>query len=225
MEKKGKVILVGCVVVFLLVCLVITAIGAAIGIPAYLEEQQVQAEKKAYDSAARQWNSTITEYDQAKKDFGTSLGDVEVLRIDLTLALVGGDKTTVSKKASELGTDMVNLEKSLQDMKSLNDNRKKIVSDLKAAMQIHKGTNANETYVNNADKTTKDTEALLAECDKLVALMKEEQTWYDKYLAGTADTATVYKALTDLGTQVNEQILTIQSATEKTTQQGDMPVN
>ncbi len=225
MEKKGKVILIGCVVVFLLFCLVAAAIGAAIGIPAYLEQQQVQAEKTAYDSAARQWNSTVPEFDQAKKEFGSSLGDVEVLRTDLTFALVDGDKTTVSKKASELGKEMVNLEKSLQDMKSINDNRKKIVSDLKAAMEIHKGTNANETYVEKADKTVKDTEALLTECDKLVTLMKEEQTWYDKYMAGTADIATVYKALTDLGTQVNEQVLTIQSATEKTTQQGNIPVN
>ncbi|MFA5866364.1 MAG: hypothetical protein WC891_00145 [Actinomycetota bacterium] len=225
MEKKGKVILIGCVVVFLLFCLIVAAIGAAIGIPAYLEEQQVQAEKKAYYSAARLWNSTVPEYDQAKADFGNSLGDVGVLRTDLTLALVDGDKTTVSQKATELSKDMASLEKALQDMKSLNDDRKTIVSDLKAAMQINEGANPKEAYVDKADETTKDTEALLAECDKLVALMKEEQTWYEKYLVGTADTVAIMKALTDLGTQVNEQILTIQSATEKTTQQGTMPVN
>lgn len=225
MEKKGKAILVGCVVVFLLFCLILTAIGAAIGIPAYLEQQQVQAEKKAYDSAARQWNSTVPEYDQAKKDFGTSLGDVGVLRTDLTLSIVEGDKTAVSKKASELGKDMVNLEKAIQDMKSINDNRKKIVSDLKTAMQIHKGANANETYVSNAEKTTKDIESLLTKLDKLDALMKDEQVWYDKYLAGTADTAAIMKALTDLGTQVNDQMFTIQDATDKISEQGNMPVN
>jgi hypothetical protein len=225
MEKKGKMILVGCVVVFLLICVVITGIGAAIGIPAYLEAQQVQKEKNAYNSAARQWNLTVPEYDQAKKDFGNSLDNVGTVRIDLTFALVDGDKTTVSQKASELGKEMIDLEKYLQDMKSINDDRKKIVTDLKAALEIHEGANANESSINKADKTTEDTDQLLSELDTLIALMNEEETWYDKYVAGTAETLAITTALTDLGTQVNEQMTVIQSLIEDITEQGDLSVS
>lgn len=225
MQKTGKMILIGCVVIILVFCLIVVAVGTAIGIPAYQEQQQVQAERAAYGSAAREWNSTVPIFYGETQEFSGLWTEMSALRDDLAAAWLSGNKTDESKATSDMGGKITDLEKAMKELRSTNNDRRKIVGSMREAMRIHKGTYYREPDIENADKTVKDTDKLYAQYGKLLDVVKQEQDWYDKDLAGKADLAAMSNALSDLWGKYDKLALDLDKLDKAGATQGEMPVS
>jgi hypothetical protein len=225
LQKTGKTILIGCVVIFLVLCIIVVAGGAAIGIPAYQEQQRVKAERAAYGSAAREWNSTVPIIDVETKQFSGIWKEISALRDDIATAWLSGNKSDESKAGSDMGSKITDLEKTMKELRSTNDDRRKIVGSMRAAMRIHKGTYYREPDIENADKTVKDTDKLYAQYGKLLDVVKQEQDWYDKDLAGKADLAAMSNALSDLWGKYDKLALDLDKLDKTGATQGEMPVS
>lgn len=224
MQKTGKTILIGCIVIFLVLCLIIVGVGAVIGIPAYKDQQQANAEQAAYGSAARAWNLTVPMFDGETQGFSDTWTEVTGLSTDLSVAFSSGNKTAESKTASDMDGKITDLDKAIKEIRSTNDDRRKIVGNLQAAMRIHKGVFYREPDIANADKTVKYTDKLYNQYSKLLDIVKREQDWYDKDLAGKADLAVMSNALSDLWGKYDKLAVDLDTLEAGITQ-GDMPVN
>jgi hypothetical protein len=230
MEKKTKTILIIVTLIALVLCVGCAGAAAFVGIPAYLGGDKTnpavntETDAKAYENAANEWNSTVEQASDATSETHLLLTDVAVTRVDVLYALLNNDKTALSQTAGEFGTKMVDLQNVIQDAQSLSEQRASIVKDLESAVSGSDGTASQKTYVDKARTTVEEEKALLDEYEAIFDLFKQEQGWYEKGLAGSADTAMIKAAVDELGTQITDKLTALGENKLKFNPQGEIPI-
>lgn len=229
MQKSGKKILIVVIVIGLLFCLCIAGILAAIGIPALMSGSQTtistpKTEPNAYNASAEEWSATVINASDLASDLHLKLTDVSLTRIDVVYALLTGDKTAFTKNAGDFSSQLVDLERALQDSRDLNDKRATITKDLKASIQDDTSS-LNKSYVDKALETVDKEKAILDEYAAVLALLKDEQGWYDKASAGTTETAMIQAAIDEITAQMTDKVTVIGDLKLKFNPLGPIPTN